>query len=284
MNKLSLIKEILGENARIVSPLIGGMMNESFIVSANDKEYVLYIPTAQANEMVDRVLEKENHSLVYALGITSKNVYFNTETGVKINEFLSGSSLDKIDEYDIKKVAKVLQILHNSSKISQEDYNPFPRLLAYESEANSLKENEDELYNEIRSFLFSNRAYLESQKKVLSHNDAQKSNIVKSDDGNYYLIDFEFMGNNDEIYDIATFGNASVKEGFSLLNEYAPNPSIDLKKRYYLWRVFISLQWYNVALVKHYRGEGEVHHFNFLDVAAHFLNNANEAYLEFKKL
>ena len=60
--------------------------------------------------------------------------------------------------------------------------------------------------------------YLESQKMTLCHNDAQKSNIVKDLNDNYYLIDFEFMGNNDPIYDIATFGNGLVKEGFELLN------------------------------------------------------------------
>ena len=126
-----------------------------------------------------------------------------------------------------------------------------------------------------------NKDFLESQKKVLCHNDAQKSNIIKSINDEYYLIDFEFMGNNDPIY---AFGNASVKEGFDLLNEYFINPSIDLKKRYYLWRMYVSLQWYNIALVKHYRGEGKIHHFNFLDVAKHFLNNAHDAYIEFKKL
>lgn len=284
MNKISLIKGVLGEDANIVSSLVGGMMNKSSIVTANNQKYVLYISTDQANEMVDRVLERDNQALVFALGITSKNVYFDTEKGIKINEYIEGSSLDKVDSYDIKKVAKLLQTLHNSPKLSRDDYNPFLRFKGYEDEANSFKINDDKLYLEIRSLLFEYKDYLMGQKKVLCHNDAQKSNIIKSINDKYYLIDFEFMGNNDPIYDIATFGNASVKEGFDLLNVYSPNPSIDLKKRYYLWRIYVSLQWYNVALVKHYRGEGKVHGFNFLDVASHFLANANDAYREFKKL
>ena len=140
------------------------------------------------------------------------------------------------------------------------------------------------MYQEIRNELFKHREYLENQTKVLCHNDAQKSNIIKSVDDEYYLIDFEFMGNNDPIYDIATFGNADVREGYELLKEYEPNPSKDLKKRYYLWRMYVSLQWNTVALIKHYRGEGAIHHFNFLDVGAHFLANAYIAYQEFKKL
>ena len=94
---------------------------------------------------------------------------------------------------------------------------------------------------------------------------------------NTVFAEFEFMGNNDPIYDITTFGNGSVEEGFALLNEYSPNPSEDKVKRYYLWRMFVSLQWYNVALVKHYRGEGKIHNFDFLAVADYFLKNAQTA-------
>ena len=274
MNKESLIKSVLSPDAFVVSPLMGGMMNESCIVSSLGKKYVLYVSTEQANEMVNRPLERDNQALVYSLGITSENVYFDVEKGIKINEYIEGSSLDKISDYNLKKVAKLLQILHNSTKLSKEDYRPFTRFIAYENEAKEFVKEQDKEYLKLREIIFNNRDYLESQKMVLCHNDAQKSNIVKSNDDEYYLIDFEFMGNNDPIYDIATFGNGSVEEGNALLQEYAPNPSIDLMKRYYIWRIFVSLQWYNVALVKHYRGEGKVHNFDFLAVADYFLKNA----------
>ena len=284
MNKEELIHNTLSLDARIISPLVGGMMNESFIVEDKNKKYVLYISTTQANEMVNRPLEKKHLDLVYSLGITSKNVYFDTKLGIKINEFIDGLSLDKCEEYDMKKVARVLHVLHNSPMLSKEDYFPFKRLLGYEKEARLFIDDFEKDYQEVRKVLFDNRSFLESQKKTLCHNDAQKSNIVKSTEDKYYLIDFEFMGNNDPIYDIATFGNALVEEGFNLLNEYEPNPSIDIKRRYYLWRMYVSLQWYTVALIKHYRGEGEVHHFNFLDVAHHFLLNALSALNFYKKL
>ena len=284
MDKLSFIREVLSPEGEIISPLQGGMMNDSSIITDGKKKYVLYISTAQANEMVDRELEKENQALVFSLGITSKNVYFDTKKGIKINVFIEGSSLDKTDSYDVKKVAKLLHILHNSPILCKSDYNPFLRLEGYEKELKAFLLNRDEMYQEIRNELFKHREYLENQKKVLCHNDAQKSNIIKSVDDEYFLIDFEFMGNNDPIYDIATFGNAEVREGYELLKEYEPNPSRDLKKRYYLWRMYVSLQWDTVALIKHYRGEGKIHGFNFLDVGAHFLANAYIAYQEFKKL
>ena len=283
MNKELLIKEIFGEKATIHSPLVGGMMNESYIISNEDKKYVLYISTDQANEMVDRKLEKEHIDIIYSLGITNKNVYFDAAKGIKANEYIEGSSIDKVEQFDYQKIAELLHKLHASKTLSKEDYLPFKRFQGYEKEANDFVKQQDDKYLKIRDFLMKHKDYLESQKKVLSHNDAQRSNIVKTFNDEYYFIDFEFVGNNDEIYDIACFGNGLVEEGYKLLNAYFDKPTQDQIKRYYLWRIYVSLQWYNVALVKHYRGEGAIHGFDFSKVADHFLNNAFEAYTKCPK-
>ena len=278
-----LIKQVLGNKTKVLHPLVGGMMNQSFVIESNNKKYVLYVSTEQANEMVDRQLEKDNQSIVYQLGLTSKNVYFDVDKGIKINEFIEGSSLDKADSYDVNKVAKLLKALHASPKLSKEDYHPFERFIGYENEALAFQEMEKE-YSVLRKEIFNNKDRLESRKMTLCHNDAQKSNIVKDLNDNYYLIDFEFMSNNDPIYDIATFGNGLVSEGYELLLKYFDNPSKEEKEVYYLWRIFVSLQWHNVAIVKHYRGEGKTHGFDFLKVAEFFLNNALDAYKGLKEL
>ena len=275
-----LLVKVLGEGAEIVHEMLGGMMNISYLVKdKNDKKYIIYIPTEQANEMVDRPLEKEHQRIIYELGLTSKNVYFDEKAGIKINEFIEGDSLDKIAGFDYDKIATIFHKLHNSVMLSRVDCAPFTRFInEYEKEALQYEEP-SQLYKELRDFLFSKRNFLESQPLVLSHNDAQRSNIVKTPNDEYYFIDFEFVGNNDEIYDIAAFGNGTVTEGRKLLEKYYDNnPSDNEIRRFYLWRIYISLQWYNVAITKHYRGEGEKHGFNFLDVANHFLTNAKDAY------
>lgn len=272
-----LIQRILSKNAKIISPLVGGMMNKSYIVSDNDKKYVLFISTKQANEMVDRKLEKEHQQIIYNLGITSKNVYFDTDNGIKMHEYILGDSLNNTDNFDYTKVANLLKSLHQSKTHSKKDYSPFERLSKYEEEAKQFCDLSDDTFIKAKAILLENKKWLESIKKVLCHNDAQKSNIVKSYEDNYYLIDFEFVGNNDPIYDIATFGNDNVEEGRLLLDYYFNNPTEEEIKRYYLWRIFISLQWYLVALVKHYRGEGKIHNINFKNVSKHFIYNAKIA-------
>ena len=278
MEKENIIKKYLGESAQIEKQILGGMMNGSFLVDYQDKKYILYMPTPQANEMVNRKEEKRHLDIVYPLGVTSKNVYFDIPSGIKINEFIEGESLNNLDNYNEEKVADILRKLHQSGLKSNLDYQPFERFLGFEKEALEFCDLSDD-YRAFKELLFSNREYLESDPKVLSHNDYQKSNIVfNPKDGNYYMIDFEFMANNSEIYDIACFANNDVNDGLRLLRAYFGNPSVEQTRKFYLWRIFVSMQWYLVAIIKHYRKEGEKHHFNFLAVADHFMNIAKTAY------
>ena len=274
---LDLLKKVLGDDAKVVSELVGGMMNEAYIVQNKEGKFVYYISTAQANEMVDRDLEKETQNIAFSLEITSENVYFDKVKGIKINRFLEGDSLNHLDEFDYKKVAKLLATYHNSNKKASVYYDPLVRLENYKNEALTHTEKFDDIFYKLYEIVQKNREFLLSQPVGLAHNDAQRSNIVKSGD-KYFLIDFEFAANNDPIYDIGTFGNGDALEGKKLLEEYEKiNPVKDGLKRYALWRIDISLQWYLVALIKHYRGEGKIHGIDFLAVGKHFLNVAQEA-------
>lgn len=277
MEKEQVIKENLGASAKIKRQLLGGMMNNSYVVEFDNKQYILYMPTKQANEMVNRKEEKRHLDIVYSLGITSKNVYFNVEEGIKINDFIPGDSLNNLKTYNAYKVADILRKLHNSSVKSNLDYQPFERLMGYEKEALAFGPLSQK-YLDFKSLLLSYKDYLLSDKLVLSHNDFQKSNIVYNDKTDeYFMIDFEFMANNYPIYDIACFANNDVTDGLILLKAYYNQPTIDNKKKFYLWRIFISMQWYLVAIIKHYRGEGKAHQIDFLDVANYFINIAINA-------
>ena len=277
MEKEKIISLYLGKTAKIERQILGGMMNGSFLVDYQNKKYILYMPTAQANEMVNRKEEKRHLDIVYPLGVTSKNIYFDIPSGIKINEFIEGESLNNLDTFDANKVANILKVLHGSKVRSNLDYLPFEKLQGYEKEALEFSSLDDD-FRSFKNLLLENKDYLLSDPLVLSHNDYQKSNIVfNPEDNQYYMIDFEFMANNSPIYDIACFANGDVKDGLALLNAYFDNPTIDETKKFYLWRISVSMQWYLVAIIKHYRKEGEAHHIDFLSVANHFMNVAKDA-------
>ena len=276
-----LIRRYIKGNPSIDEELKGGMMNEAFVVktSNSDQKYILYLPTAQANEMVDRKIERKAHNIAYKLGISNKTIHFDIKKGIKIFEYIDGSSINKEEsEEDFAKVAELFVKLHASKKTTGVYYDPLGRLNAYRREAEVFVKKFDKEFYELFDFVMKYKSFLRDQYITLAHNDAQRSNIVRRTDGKYFLIDYEFAADNDPVYDIATFGNNRVEDGLKLLEEYEKLvPLENGLKRYALWRIDVSLQWYLVAIIKHHRGEGAVHGFNFLDVAHSFLENAKEA-------
>ena len=279
---IKLRKQLESGEIKPLSKLQGGMMNRSQIIELDGIKYVWYTPTEQANEMVDRKLEKSNIDKVYPLGITSKNLVF-YEDGMKINEFIEGKSLNLIDEFDTKEVAKILHKLHDSNVLSDKDYLPFEKVANYIKEVESLDIKLDEDFYILYKDIYSKKDFLESQKLTICHNDFQRSNIIKTPDNKYYMIDFEFMMNNDPVFDIAAFGNNNVVEGYQLLKDYFSVLDKDIKTRFFYWRMLLSLQWYLVALIKDKRGEGKEHGFDFYQVAQFFLGNAKSAREMFQK-
>ena len=157
---LDLLRKVIGDDAKVVSELVGGMMNEAYIVESKQGRFVYYISTDQANEMVDRHLEKETQNIAFELGITSENVYFDLEKGIKINRFIEGKSLNKIEEFDYKKVAELLVKYHTSSKKASVYYDPLTRLDNYKKEAETHTKEFDENFQDLWEIVQKNRGFL----------------------------------------------------------------------------------------------------------------------------
>ena len=119
------------KSTTVKTRLLGGMMNETYIVSVEGKDCVLFLPQGNANEVVDREEEKFVQKIASDLEITSKNILFNTETGIKCHEFIHGDSLNKIEVFDYDEVAKILKIFHSSKILSHYDYKPFEKIKGY---------------------------------------------------------------------------------------------------------------------------------------------------------
>ena len=288
------IEEVLGrinlktlglDGYQVLGLLNGGMNNVNYLISAHNKKYIVYIPTPHCNDLVDRIAENDNLDEILPLNISNVNIYHDVATGIKINTYIEGVSLDKSGERPYKQVAAVLKKLHQSTIIKfYADYKPFPRLDNYEKQTQLLKQPLDEKYFALKKEFLLYRPYLEKQPRVPAHNDPQPSNWVQNDEG-LYVIDFEFAANNDYIYDIACFGNLDFKDALKLLEAYDGGQVLkDHLQRLYLWRIYQCLQWYLVALIKYGSGLNELTTFDFKEVAKHYLELAGKMFQDFKKL
>lgn len=267
------VREVLGaKEVAVDHRLLGGMSNYTYVVIADGARYTFRVPGEYAEYFVDRELEKANLALMEKLGITNETVYLDTESGIKIARYVEGSPLSTLDstQYPYKEAAEILKIIHESPLRSPADYDPFTRLARYEGYVRNLDYVHPKHYDKLKEEFFNYRSYLEAQERVLTHGDSQPSNFVYTGTG-LVVVDFEFCGNNDPIYDIACFANKVYEEGLNLLYAYFDKPSFEELKRFHLWRGFQCLQWYNVAIFKDLKGMSATLKIDFNRVAAHYL-------------
>lgn len=268
------LKQIFNfKNVEVVERLLGGMSNYTFVVRCDGDFYTYRIPGEFSDHFVDRKIEIKNIEIVESLGITNKTVYLNVDNGIKLAKYIPGKPLSTISEeqYPYEEVSKILKVIHNSNLKAVNDYDPFLRLAYYEKMVKELGYVHNEQYLLQKTKFFKYKSFLENTPKVLTHGDSQPSNFVLGEDS-LFVVDFEFCGNNDPIYDIACFANKNYEEGNKLLYVYYDTPTKEQIDRFNLWRAFQCFQWYNVAVFKEMTGLSEKLHIDFKKVAEKYLN------------
>lgn len=278
-------KNILqAKNVEIVERLLGGMSNYTYVINADNIFYTFRYPGEFSEFFVDRVTEKKNIEVIEQLNLTNQTVYLNVNNGYKIAKYVKGTSLNLIDpsNYPLEKIAQILKKIHNSGLTAVNNYDPFRRLDNYENHIKELGFVHPEKYNSLKECYLKYKEKLESYPKVLCHGDSQPSNFIIADD-ELIIVDFEFCGNNDVLYDIACFSNMRLEDGLNLLNVYYDTVDNNLLFRFYAWRCFQCFQWFNVAIFKDLKGMSATLKIDFNMVANKYLEKIEILYNEMIK-
>ncbi|MFV0425372.1 MAG: phosphotransferase [Bacilli bacterium] len=264
------------EEFEILSRLMGGRSNYTYVIVVDENKYTLRIPGKNGNLFVNREYEQANLRDVNKLKINNETVYLDLKSGVKISRFIEGESLFNF-EYDkyYEQVSKILHTVHNMHRM-ENNYNPMGRLSMYESFCIDLGFSHSNQYYELKDRFVSYLEFLKNDELVACHNDAQPSNFIVGNDGKLYLTDWEFAGNNYALYDIACFADGNIDAAIKLLEVYKINPDVDDYKRVYLWRMFQTLQWHNVAMYKELIGLSQELLVDFYKVANDYLITAEK--------
>lgn len=267
------------EDIKIIKGLTGGLSNHTYHIEVFGKEYTYRKIGEGGNLFVDRKTEFKTISAVDLLGINSKVLFFDLDTGEKIQTYVDGQTLQTLHYKDhLDKVVKALKTLHAFETDQANDYGLVNRLSLYESYTNQRTVK----YQELKSFWI--EKYLseyEQNEKVLCHNDAQQSNMIVSDQ--LYILDWEYAGYNEFYYDIASFGNINFDDALILLDAYLGRSATQKEKNHVrFYRMYQMLQWHQVALYKHSIGLGDKIGINFLERAITYLHTA-ESFLPYFK-
>lgn len=249
---INISEKVFKSPCYISNRLLGGMSNYTYVITNNNKKYTVRIPGTNSELFTDRKEEHIGLQIFEQLNLTTKTIYFDEMSGIKISEYIEGVSLNEINDRHYDLVSDLLKKLHSSNVKCDIDYEPFNRLNKYESYLNG---NISKEYLDVKNKLLSYKEYFDKNEKVFCHNDSQPSNFIYDLKDNIKIVDFEFVGNNDYIYDIACFGNIDFNDALTLLNVYE-NGNVTLNKlnRLNYWRSFQCLQWHLVASFKELSG------------------------------
>lgn len=188
--------------------LAGGMTNKNYVVKISGDRYILRIPGNGTESMINRVNEKYNSALANELDIDTDILYFDEASGIKISKLIENAetinSQTAKREENMELIASLLRKLHNSGVEFKNKFNVFKEVEKYEYLLSKSKGKNFDDYKEIREKVMK----LENELEILDidlrpcHNDTVPENFIKGKD-NMYLIDWEYSGANDPMWDLA---------------------------------------------------------------------------------
>jgi len=208
----------------------GGMTNKNYRICVKGSRYILRVAGTGTEQMINRNTEMFNSAIASEKGYNVEVPYFNLETAVKISKFIENAetlthrSIKK--EENLKQVTSILRDLHESTDFHMDnEFNSFRELEKYEDILRKDRGTFFEDYDKVRKEVMDLEEELKLCKRVFvpSHNDLVSENLVKDTEGRIYLIDWEYSGINDDMWDLAAL---------SLENEFSEN-DVELMFRLY---------------------------------------------------
>lgn len=244
----------------------GGLTNYNYIIKYNRHSYVVREPGFKSNEMIDRAAEQINNEITSKLGINSKCIYFDSETGIKISRLVSNaqtfSDLNPASEPAMHAAVSLLKTIHNSNLHFTNVFDWQKELDKYEGIVRSLCCPFFSDYETLRKQIIS---LIEQAGCVFlsrpCHNDTVPENfLMRKRDRKAFLIDWEYSGMNDPAWDVAMYIRESYLSPSAIdrfLSLYYGTSQISEQEEQKLKMLIMAqdLLWSVWAMIRYYNGE-----------------------------
>lgn len=240
MNKVILEKDVLKirKLADLVPELrgkmmlerMGGLTNHTYkVCMENGSCYAVRIPGDGTEELIDRKDEKISTELACSLGIDAHMLYFGPE-GSKVTEYIPNAVTMSAKTMQmpghIRQAAEVFRTLHSCEKNTGVLFDVFDMAAGYEKIIRRCRVPFFDDYESIKNQVMKIKEEIDRKCRpvlVPCHNDPLCENWVEGC-GKMYLIDWEYAGMNDGMWDLA---DISIEAGYGREEE-------TLLLRYYL--------------------------------------------------
>ncbi|MBQ6518520.1 MAG: phosphotransferase family protein [Anaerolineaceae bacterium] len=257
---LPVVNELLkkaGRGSYVKIERLGGMTNHSYKVTVADGEELLVrIPGEGTEEMIVRSDEQKSTELACKLGIDAELYYFDNE-GHKVMHFIHdpqpmNEEVMRRPE-NLLQAAKIFHKLHTCGVDTGVRFEVFEMAALYEKIIREGGVAFYDDYEEVKKTVMDIKAAVDKNgeaPKVPCHNDSLMGNWVLDGDGKLYLIDWEYSGMNEAMWDLSCLSieaDYSPSDDDALLKAYygceGREPGLDEKKYFIAAKMYVDYLW-----------------------------------------
>ncbi len=220
------VPELATAEQMSVSLLSGGLTNTSYVVTTESSQIVVRIGCDNGSILgIDRVTEEEAVRLAEAAGIAPEVLLMSQPDGHLVTRYLAEASTPSIEQFTalelIPRVAALLKSVHSLGSVAGR-FDPFADIDRWtnvvEAGVTAVPSRLAHLLEQVERTRQERLPKPEAE-LVLCHNDPHRLNFLV--DGRLWLIDWEYAGMGDAMYDLAGIAYMLDGEGRdSLLGSY----------------------------------------------------------------
>lgn len=249
-----LIQEVFHTEDYKIEKMNKGLTNHNYMLKVNGKQYVVRVP-GENHAGINRNNEKKVAALAASLDV--ETIYFDVKNGIKITRYIPD-----LYEYEecpypdkIERCARLMKKLHKLP-VTDVSFDAFQTLKQYQSHVGKPLYDLSMYESKIEAV-----KYFKNQ-KVLCHNDFVSGNILFGETRDY-LIDYEYGGCNDALFDVISFlsenqiFDKNLRQRF--YQEYFGTLDENTKQQLYLWEMFQNVLWCNWAMMMYETRKEEVY-------------------------
>lgn len=249
----ALLKQSVGTDCFRSIGRMGGLTNRTYhVVLTDGREYVVRIPGEGTEEMVNRNDEKISTGLACDTGIDAKLLHFG-EDGSKVTEYIPDavtmSAETMREDKHIAQAAEIFRRLHTCGKDTGVPFEVFEMAALYEKIIADNRVPMFDDYAAVKAAVMAIKKEVDAagvSPLVPCHNDPLCENWVEGG-GRLYLIDWEYAGMNDGMWDLA---DLSIEAAYDedrdalLLREYLGHePSGEERKHFMAGKLYVDFLW-----------------------------------------
>jgi len=242
----------------------GALTNVCYKVTIGGAAYVLRLAGEGTSDYIDRSAEERNARIAAAAGLNAEVVHFDARDGTMVTRFVEGIPMNDGEDFGRDsgapvRAARALGRVHRLGRVFSSRFDVFSTIDDY---LGLLRERRtplpDDYYEAGRNARVVRRALEASPAPLVPcHNDPWPGNLLDAD-GRIYLIDWEYSGMNDPMWDLA---DLSVEAGFgpeqdrAMMEAYhGDTVSPALYSRLEIYKAMSDLHWSLWGFVQHARG------------------------------